>query len=253
MPRGRATHPFSLGNIRGLILLITLPSLTGITQPPSMTSIAKDEHCSEIRGNPDNTTLACQVWDRSSQLFAQPRVIEIYLEGGRLLTIDPGAPIREWHFWNSGKQLAIHFGDSLNSSDYALYDLVSGNPVQKVSGITQSQQLPQWAKSRSQVDDESVPEGSVYEAQRTLWIAKLIRSIGTIRPGMKRKDLDALLTTEGGISTRLQKTYVSRECPYIKVDIQFKAGAGTAQSGEESSDDIIESVSKPYLAWSIAD
>jgi hypothetical protein len=250
MQLGRASHPFSLGNIRGLILLITLPILSGIAQPPSMTSIAKDEHCSEIRGNPDNSALACLVWDGSSERFAAPRVIDIYLEGGKSLTIDPGAPIREWHFWNSSKQLAIHFGED---GDYALYDVATGNPVQQISGIREPQQVPQWAKSRSQVEDESVPESPADEAQRTLWIAKLMRSIATIRPGLKRRDLDALLTTEGGISTRLQKTYVSRECPYIKVDIQFNAGAGTAQSGEESSDDIIESVSKPYLAWSVSD
>jgi hypothetical protein len=70
---------------------------------------------------------------------------------------------------------------------------------------------------------------------------------------MTRKDLDRLLTTEGGLSTRLQREYVFVECPYIKVDVRFKAAAGTTDSLGENPEDVIESVSKPYLEFSIVD
>jgi hypothetical protein len=64
---------------------------------------------------------------------------------------------------------------------------------------------------------------------------------------MQRKDLLNLFTTEGGLSTAHRRTYVLIECPYIKVDIQFKAGSS------ESNEDLIVSMSKPYLAWGVMD
>src|SRR2546429_9691351 len=83
----------------------------------------------------------------------------------------------------------------------------------------------------------------------------LFRSIGKIRPGMRRRDLLTVFTTEGGISTRTQRTYVHTECPYIKVTVRFKAVSGESPSLDEDPDDIdiIESVSQPFLAWSVMD
>ena len=68
-----------------------------------------------------------------------------------------------------------------------------------------------------------------------------------IKPGMQRKDPLKLFTTEGGLSTVQAQRYVLIECPYIKVDVGFKAGSNG------SNEDIIESVSRPYLEWGIAD
>jgi hypothetical protein len=51
----------------------------------------------------------------------------------------------------------------------------------------------------------------------------------------------------------LQREYVFVECPYIKVDVRFKAAAGTTDSLGENPEDVIESVSKPYLEFSIVD
>jgi len=96
--------------------------------------------------------------------------------------------------------------------------------------------------------------GDDYARERTKWVAKVLRQITKIEPGMKRRDLLKVFTTEGGLSTRFQHTYVYSECPFIKVNVRFKAAANNEGSGvEEEPDDIIESVSQPYLAWSVMD
>ena len=98
-----------------------------------------------------------------------------------------------------------------------------------------------------------MPAGPQFNAERTKWIAKTLYQIGKLQPGMRRKDVLKILTEEGGLSTRLQKTYVSPECPYIKVDIRFRTVADAGNSLEEDPEDVVESVSRLYLAWSVMD
>ena len=213
----------------------------------------EEGHCSEIRGNAENTTLVCQVWDRRPENFSEPHQLQIYRKGEQPQTIKSGEPIREWHYWSNSKQLAVHFGDNGASGNFVLYDLASGKQVETFSGVSETSALPQWAKTQSQLQDESVPEGPSYNQQRTAWIAKVLKKLDTIHPRMTRNDIDPLLTTVGGLSQRLQRTYIFVDCPYIKVNVRFKAAAGTTDSLGESPEDIIESVSKPYLEFSIMD
>ncbi len=92
-----------------------------------------------------------------------------------------------------------------------------------------------------------------FENLHTEWVAKSLKAIQAIRPGMTRQQVLKVLTTEGGISTRNFRTYVYRECPYIKVTIKFEP-VGALASGEfEGSNDRVISVSQPFLQWSIAD
>jgi hypothetical protein len=76
---------------------------------------------------------------------------------------------------------------------------------------------------------------------------------------MARGDLLKVFTMEGGLSTGLQRTFVSRECPYFKVDVEFQA-VGRPDRDEdgrvtmvEDSRDIILKISQPYLQFSIKD
>jgi hypothetical protein len=64
---------------------------------------------------------------------------------------------------------------------------------------------------------------------------------------MTRRDLMEIFTTEGGLYTREQQTFVLKECGYIKVNVVFSA----AESGE--TDDRIVKISGPYLQFSIMD
>jgi hypothetical protein len=42
------------------------------------------------------------------------------------------------------------------------------------------------------------------------------------RVGMTRMNLLKVFKEEGGISTRLSRRYAYRDCPYIKVDVEFE-------------------------------
>ncbi len=77
------------------------------------------------------------------------------------------------------------------------------------------------------------------------WVLRSLTKIGGLRVGMNRADVKVLFQEEGGLSNRLTRTYVYRECPYLKVDVQFTpVGGGTAERDE----DKIARISKPYLA-----
>ena len=71
----------------------------------------------------------------------------------------------------------------------------------------------------------------------------------TVKVGMTRSELMSVFTTEGGISTTSQRTYVLRQCPYVKVDVKFAA----ANREQELPTDRIVEISRPYLAWSVMD
>lgn len=95
--------------------------------------------------------------------------------------------------------------------------------------------------------------------QRTEWIAASLREMETIKVGMTRADLLKVFTTEGGLSTPLRRTFAYRDCPYIKVDVEFEPVGRPARdlegrvTLEEDRRDIITKISRPYLDWSIMD
>jgi hypothetical protein len=212
-------------------------------------------HCSEVMEAADRQTIGCRVMQDQRLGNTVPTLqLEIYRKGGHKSTIEPGAPIREWHFWKDGDQVAVYSGPRDRPGVYQLYDSATARLIDKQTEPSNESLLPQWAKSRAEIQDESVPMSSTLNEERTKWIAKVLRQIGTIKPGMRRKDLLAMFRTEGGLSFRTQQTFVSIECPYIKVDVQFKVATDSGQSGpNEGQNDIIKSVSRPYLAWNLTD
>jgi len=48
------------------------------------------------------------------------------------------------------------------------------------------------------------------------WVIEVLKRMLTIKPGMTRETLLKAFTTEGGLSTGLHRTFVSRDCPYFK-------------------------------------
>ena len=89
--------------------------------------------------------------------------------------------------------------------------------------------------------------------EHTEWVAILLRDMEAIKPGMAREDLLKVFRVEGGLSTREQRTYVCRKCPYIKVDVTFEAVGTLDDKLREYAKDKITTISKPFLEWSIAD
>ena len=90
-------------------------------------------------------------------------------------------------------------------------------------------------------------------AQHTEWVAKSLREMQTVKEGATRAELLKVFAEEGGISTRAHRTYVYRECPYIKVDVEFEPAGEVKNSHEEDAVDRIVKISRPYLDWSVTD
>ena len=111
---------------------------------------------------------------------------------------------------------------------------------------TSAQTRPNSTVQQRQAADEHVA-----------WVVDAMKRMQTIRPGMTRKELLTVFTTEGGLSNRLQRTYVSRDCLYFKVDVTFQPigqpnGDLPADRREDDSDVIVR-ISRPYLEFAIAD
>ncbi len=216
--------------------------------------MASAGHCSWVEVAADRLTVGCLVMrGPEAEVFTRSLQLEIFLKGGHKRTIEPGAPIRDWHFWKDGQQVSVYSGPPKGPGTYALYDAATGRLMEKLAEPPDESLLPQWAKTRAQIEVESVPMGPALAQERTKWIAKVLWQIGKIQPGMRRKDLRKVFATEGGLSNRFQRTYVHVECPYIKVDVRFKAANDQRDASKEEPEDIIESISRPYLAWSVMD
>jgi hypothetical protein len=114
--------------------------------------------------------------------------------------------------------------------------------VMTVAGVPAQEAID--ARGRGQIDEE-----------HTNWIDHVMRSISTVKPGMTRKDLFTVLTTEGGLSTRTRRTYVYKRCPYIKIDVEFSPGDNDTNPDAltENSEDRILKISRPYLEYSHMD
>ena len=126
---------------------------------------------------------------------------------------------------------------------HILFDAVTGKALEKLAEPSNETSLPRWAKSRLQVQIDSVDSSPALSEGRTKWIMKVLWQTSKIRPGMKRSDLLTLYGMAGGFHSQAAATFVLKECAYIQMDVRFKAGS------TGSNDDIIESVSKPYLDW----
>ena len=94
---------------------------------------------------------------------------------------------------------------------------------------------------------------------RDEWVRDTLAKMQSIRPGMTREELMKVFRTEGGLSTGLHRTYVSRECRYFKVDVEFRAVGRPDRDSDgrvtlqEDARDVIVQISRPYLQFSVAD
>src|SRR5262249_50571195 len=159
-----------------------------------------------------------------------------YLKNGKKKIIETETPLMEWNFWGNGQQVAVHWSSLSGKGRHALYDAASGRLIEELAEPADESLLAEWAKGPGQVQDESVPVGEQNARERTKWIAKVLRQTTKIEPGMKREDLLKVFTTEGGLSNRFQRTYVYSECPYIKVNVRFKATSNAGEGLKEDPD-----------------
>ncbi len=82
------------------------------------------------------------------------------------------------------------------------------------------------------------------------WLTQVLEKMETIKPGMTRWDLLHVFKTEEGVRTRREvgltglETFVSQDCPYFKIDVEFKS-----VSFNLPNQDVIAKVSKPYVQF----
>lgn len=85
------------------------------------------------------------------------------------------------------------------------------------------------------------------------WIAQSLKEMETIKVGMTRTDLLRVFGEEGGLSTRTQRQYVYRECPYLKVAVEFEPVETKESHFPENGKDKIVKISQPFIQWSVID
>ncbi len=229
--RNRATL-----NVTLLLMLLALPCAaqnTGYNKEAELDEKG-NIYCSESIFATDKQTVGCMVATSTAVFPPAPSLtLEIYLKGGEKRTIEPGAPILDWHFWEEGRAVAVHSGLNVRQGTYTLYESATARVIEKLAEPANEKTLPRWAKRQAQIQDEAVPMSAALTQERTYWIAKVLRQIEKIEPGMRRKDLVGIFTTEGGLSNRFQRTYVHVDCPYIKVNVRFKAASDEANALKE--------------------
>jgi hypothetical protein len=91
------------------------------------------------------------------------------------------------------------------------------------------------------------------------WVGKVYERMLTIAPGMTRAQLLKIFEPDGGLSTSLQGRFVSRECLYFKVEVEFEAVGRSSRDANgrvtmiEAEDDRIVKISRPYVEPRFAD
>jgi hypothetical protein len=100
------------------------------------------------------------------------------------------------------------------------------------------------------IDDRQPQEPRTTPDTFTRQISQCLTEIQAIKPGDTRARLLRVFQTEGGLSSRWQRRYVWKACPYVKVDVTFRAAD---DQPKESGDDVVTSISKPFLEWPIMD
>jgi hypothetical protein len=96
------------------------------------------------------------------------------------------------------------------------------------------------------------------------WVSDALKRMKTIKPGMTRKALLDVFRGDGGLhplpklGTRIQaRRFVSRDCSYFKVDVELQIAPPEYSEGrlkfQEDPQDIILTISKPYLEHPIWD
>ena len=134
---------------------------------------------------------------------------------------------------NKTPKAALRLLDQLEHTDYGRQPNLIGNARFEIKHNSSTG----WP-----LEPVTLPGEPVIDWGHTQWVGNVFAWIATIKPGMTRSDLLRVFTTEGGLSTRTHRTYVLKQCPTIKVDVEFSI------SGNEAEDKITQ-ISRPYLDY----
>jgi len=79
----------------------------------------------------------------------------------------------------------------------------------------------------------------------TKQITAILAECATLSHGGTRADLLKDFNNDGGLSSPEEGRFVSKRCPYIKIDVEFTVS--NPKPASKSSTDTIKTISKPYL------
>ena len=82
-------------------------------------------------------------------------------------------------------------------------------------------------------------------------IVVAMEEMSAVHMGMTRRDLQRVFQELGGVSSPYRRTYSYRRCHFIQVVVDFKPVAPPDAQGRvlvASDEDVITSISKPYIA-----
>ena len=100
----------------------------------------------------EGETMLCFVSRGTGENGYLPQLrIEIYMRGGKQLVIEPGGPIRDWHFWNDQHDIAISYNDENGHARDSLYDIATGKRIQTIDEPSDLSKMPQMGE-RSNAD-----------------------------------------------------------------------------------------------------
>jgi hypothetical protein len=91
------------------------------------------------------------------------------------------------------------------------------------------------------------------------WLEEALQRMRTVVPGATRARLLQVFREEGGLSTPLSRTYVSRDCPFFSVHVEFEPAGRPARDGDgrvtmiEAPEDRVIAISAPFLAYETSD
>lgn len=185
-------------------------------------------------------------WARGHEAGKDDLAIAFYLNGKLLKgysTLDiAGKPDKVQsstsHYSVLGKVSGFRW---IDSNDYA-FDVTGPDDKTISFDISTGEIIPREAARAATVD-----------AAHVKWLVEVMKELQGLKVGITRAELLKVCTTEGGISNRTQRTYVSRQCPYIKLTTHFKPVGNESDLGNERPTDEITELSQPYLEWTIGD
>lgn len=98
-------------------------------------------------------------------------------------------------------------------------------------------------QSKAQTNNQQAPCCSIVE--------QALASVNNIKPGMTRADVEKDFVLDGGLDFIGTSIYTYKKCLLIKIRVDFSI----AKPGKnvDSPNDVVKSVSQPYLQYPIRD
>ena len=96
-------------------------------------------------------------------------------------------------------------------------------------------------------------QGNNRESQCCSVVTAALQAVGQIKKGRKRADVEKEFSEQGGLSGRNETIYVYKLCPLIKVRVFFSPSTDQKGSRKSRLDDMVRSVSTPYIEYPVKD